>query len=100
MSEHTPGPWVVDPANPNLVARDGDVYEYICEVAPSAFSDSTHSYDQECANARLIAAAPELLEALRKVSMNAVHVNYGECSLSYCVIREVDAAIKKAEEGK
>ncbi len=66
MSKHTPGPWVVDEANTNLVARlvDG-VYEYVCAVEPSSFSTREYNNEQEEADARLIAAAPELLEALK-----------------------------------
>ena len=44
----------------------------------------------------LLKAAPDLLEALRKVSMNAVYVSNGECSLPFDVVKEVDAAIAKA----
>jgi hypothetical protein len=66
MSKHTPGPWVVDEANTNLVARlVNGVYEYVCEVEPSSFSTRECSQDQEEADARLIAAAPDLLEALK-----------------------------------
>ena len=94
MSKHTPGPWVVDPANPNLVARDGDVYEYICEVSPSVFSNSTHSYDQECANARLIAVAPELLEALKEL-MEYAGIIEERCDT--VATNKARAAIAKAE---
>jgi lipopolysaccharide biosynthesis regulator YciM len=53
----TPGPWVTDHANHNLVARDGDVYEYVCEVAPSEFSESEHDQAREQVDAAYIAAA-------------------------------------------
>lgn len=61
MSKHTPGPWFVDEANPDLVQiANGD---YICEVNPFSFSLSNHDEEQCEANARLIAGAPELLDA-------------------------------------
>jgi len=66
-AKHTPGPWVVDDSNPNLVARlvDG-VYEYVCAVEPSSFSTREYSKEQEESDARLIAAGPDLLKSLQK----------------------------------
>ena len=58
MTNHTPGPW--------LHAGNGDI---VTVDATGKTSDVACSYlrlDNQCeANARLIAAAPELLEALR-----------------------------------
>jgi hypothetical protein len=66
MSKHTPGPWVIDDSNPNLVARlVNGVYEYVCAVEPSSFSNRECNQEQEEADARLIAAAPDLLDALK-----------------------------------
>lgn len=53
----TPGPWVVDESNPNMVARDGDEYEYVLEVAPDNFADTSHDYEHEQRDAAYIAAA-------------------------------------------
>lgn len=39
----------------------------------------------------------ELLAALKKVSLTAVYVGNGESSLAFDVVKEVDAAIAKAE---
>lgn len=57
MSEHTPGPW-------GLVEGDVDLYVYA--AAPDALVAQVRSDDGlDCeANARLIAAAPELLAAV------------------------------------
>jgi hypothetical protein len=52
----TPGPWITDPANPNLVARDGTVYEYVCEVDPSVFAKTDHDDEQCNKDASYIAA--------------------------------------------
>jgi len=52
----TPGPWVVEEDTSITSDRDG----FLCE----AHGDST-SWDEDQANANLIAAAPELLEALQ-----------------------------------
>lgn len=60
---HTPGPWVMDDAQPGDLFRhvlhgNGDSFGYICRI-------STNGNANADADARLIAAAPELLEALQ-----------------------------------
>ncbi len=60
-AKHTPGPWL-QWAGSNIIIRlhsgEDRVEDLrICEVAPNTFGDAGR------ANARLIAAAPELLEA-------------------------------------
>lgn len=59
MSKHTPGPWKVqhDPFNPN-VRIVGDKELIVCVQATDMFAKETE------ANAALIAAAPDMLEAL------------------------------------
>lgn len=61
MSKHTPGPWTGYPANisPNIEA-DG---KCIAQVNPH----NGDSEERRTANARIIAAAPELLEALKSI---------------------------------
>lgn len=63
MSEHAPGPWTVDKAQVLLGTQDGDevsdsMGNRVCEVS---------HLSTKLANARLIAAAPELLEALKGI---------------------------------
>jgi len=63
---HSPGPWVVDVPNSNLVAQHiGGVYHYIADCQPWHWSQTKREWPEIDANARLIAAAPELLVALR-----------------------------------
>ena len=59
QTKHTPGPWEVH--GNNIVATKGNV-----DVAVICYSGE-HFTGEDKANARLIAAAPELLEALRNV---------------------------------
>ena len=60
--KHTPGPWVVDHMSAHLVrSQDDKNGRHIAAVGPANY---TPRYDVDDANARLIAAAPELLEAL------------------------------------
>ena len=63
MSKHTPGPWHIDPAA-EYDAAEYDINAKDSDIA-SVWQDNK-SDDQEAeANANLIAAAPELLEALK-----------------------------------
>lgn len=64
MAQHTPGPWVVDNPNDNLVARVEDgIYHYIADTAAPMVR---RSYEECAANARLIAQSPRLLAACKK----------------------------------
>lgn len=69
MNAHTSGPWAT---NGSVVsARVGARQCYVCEVSTSAPSDGgTYRMDDHrpelMANARLIAAAPELLATLQE----------------------------------
>jgi len=55
MNTHTPAPWQYDETTYSVWANEGD--KKIVRLIPLD--------DEERANARLIAAAPELLEALK-----------------------------------
>ena len=74
QSNHTPGPWSIGnrketPLNPHALAvwsdlvKVGEVASPVCIVSPIAELDDT-----DIQNARLIAAAPEMLEALRNLT--------------------------------
>jgi len=92
-AKFTPGPWIAK-------ELDGAGWVDIVKLNDGGresvpFAACKH-FDQE-ANARLIAAAPELLEALIAVSKQARHSDYDwDVSLS----REVSAAIAKATGGE
>jgi hypothetical protein len=71
VSGHTPGPWCVAGTDPNLQpvvsTVKGDLELVTCwHHCIGSMEAQAH------ANARLIAAAPDLLEALRKLTDNAV----------------------------
>lgn len=57
---HTPSPWAVNPLNAQVDAFDGAV----CQLL---WPTELRSEAETEANARLIAAAPDLLEALRQM---------------------------------
>lgn len=71
MSEakHTPGPWVLDDRGCKYIvskAGDGYITRDVCRM-----DGSTMASVAQTANAHLIAAAPELLEALEKLAVLA-----------------------------
>lgn len=66
MSEHTPGPWTTDRRNGRVVIS-GET------LVATAFLQEEPTVARE--NARLIAAAPELLEALKEVIEDGLKTN-------------------------
>jgi hypothetical protein len=94
VSDHTPGPWE-EKANTRKHVRD------IRAKDGTWIAESYGSEDPECAaNARLIAAAPELLQALKRYMFghpcSDIHalLRHGECP----AWREAEAAITRAED--
>lgn len=62
MNKHTPGPWFVDHKSPFLVRAGDDIDgRHIAHIGPANY---TPRFDVDEPNARLISAAPDLLEAL------------------------------------
>lgn len=74
MSKHTPGPWTVDAHDPTCVARN-EMLILRC------FKSAAHSHNGTCkdldaeANARLIAAAPEMLDLLEVLARTLCDVS-------------------------
>lgn len=65
-AQHTPGPWTLDDRGCKFIVHktgDGYITRDICRMDGSTMA----AFAQE-ANARLIAAAPELLESLQEVT--------------------------------
>lgn len=61
MSEHTKGPWTVHPIKSWVTDPTG---EAVCGMLWPTYS---RTEEETLANARLIAAAPEMLEALKNI---------------------------------
>lgn len=77
-AQHTPGPWIVDPSNSHLVARLGDGINHYVAVAEHEFIRWPRDMCE--ANARLIAAASDLLAALRDILNRYVELaGSGDC---------------------
>lgn len=86
MSKHTPAPWAVGTLGNDigvLAASD----EPFCRLFTSE-----ETYDEALANARLIAAAPDLLSALKEALYAVTEIDNAHKSL-----RRIRAAIAKAE---
>jgi hypothetical protein len=76
--KHTPGPWVLEIQKPlALSTRIGEpiavvggeyLYESIEIIVGRTCDFGSHGAEQTLANARLIAAAPDMLEALEAIS--------------------------------
>lgn len=97
MSKHTPGPWVWDEdgaalraPGKRIVLRDG-------EGIWNLWNNPSLKGGMGEANARLIAAAPDLLEALQRV-LRHIPAEAGGASLSDDVHR-AQKAIAKAIKG-
>jgi hypothetical protein len=99
MNKHTPGPWFAEAndsyweVNPMNGGDDGIPFSVanVCCSSPGYRDGGLQE-----ANARLIAAAPELLEALRELLEDTQHANHDCGDLSYCPVSKARAAIAKA----
>lgn len=108
-TKHTPGPWVAeDPGyntksslagNPILIQGPVDKESFGEELASlRLWSDHNEQNEQQRANARLIAAAPELLEAA-KLALAALQreIDITDNEFHPATMRILKAAIAKAE---
>jgi hypothetical protein len=81
MSDHTPGPWSV--YGYEIVSEDGQ------RVATA--STPARPHPEERANARLIAASPELLAVLRGILTNAgSHIDTEWLELATAIIAQAE----------
>jgi len=66
---YTPGPWRVSPNSPTIILKDNRPISHdgISIGSASGYTNSGFfpSYEEAIANARLMAVAPELLDALQ-----------------------------------
>ncbi len=84
MSEHTPGPWMVDPAEldrPAVFATKDEHGIVIAEMWAGL-------PEEQVANARLIAAAPDLLDAARKAHDIVQKIHPDAAEILWQAIRE------------
>ena len=106
IAKHTPGPWHVDPNFPIIVWSEDTMricdirgWGHLTGIGALALPEEEASAIQD-ANARLIAAAPELLEALKHArnQMKRSGFCFEMDDINDCDgYRSIDAAIAKAE---
>ena len=87
MSAHTPGPWRV--IETHLLPHDGD---HVADMSNGLMVVANAKLGAPLADARLIAAAPKLLEALKYARRM---VKASECDVAF-----IDDAIAKATGAK
>ena len=93
-ARHTPGPWRVSAHDDNgdIVVRDYNMGAIVANCSEEFYGDITPK--EQSANARLIAAAPDMLAALEAARLWAVEY-YGPLPW----LESAEAAIAKARNG-
>ena len=95
-TKHTPGPWVVRTIDQSLATVETQDGRYIIGNAGQLRADDWKTgHIERRANARLIAAAPELLEALQKMLPELRGLSIVSDTAAE-MLREAEAAIAKA----
>jgi len=102
QAEHTPGPWKLDEIDPSglmkpIFIESGDAT--ICAMAAFLEPNSHVDPKEAMANARLIAAAPDMLKALKlcKHQIQEIASQAGHDPGVYKAYTMVEDAIAKAE---
>lgn len=94
-TKHTPGPWIVSPYGDGF---EVDSAAGLCIAQTQQLRQTKRKEDhaERKANARLIAAAPELLDKLRTMT-SLVRLDYGNLDADvWQEIQETEALIAKA----
>lgn len=94
-TEHTPGPWMIKWRDGGAKINPEDGHGFLADVRMRP--TYTHNTEEYGANARLIAAAPDLLEALEGLLKNAPRPKSIRKDFSYTLYLEAaKTAIAKA----
>lgn len=92
MSKHTPGPWFIF-GNGHCVGGPAIAPLGESQTAGIAMCSMSKRHTDECvANAKLIAAAPELLRVLRE-ALDFIQLNHDDTGIE----TEINSAIRMAE---
>lgn len=90
----TPGPWIADKTSRAVGPISHDDDQSYGMVIPVAWVEFDPEVEIQASNQRLIAAAPELLEALQKMLSKAYKQNWNDAYPEE--IQSAQAAINKA----
>lgn len=100
MAEYTKGPWELDSdalRGDSYTAINGEGWDELATVVTRMMGNAEDN-PEGLANARLIAAAPELLEALElMVAMFADHTQYDEDGYETAAVAVAREVITKAK---
>ena len=96
-TKHTTGPWVIDWNVSRLDIFGADETTLVASLRRSLFSQAID--EAACSNARLIAAAPEMYEAIAAIAtaMNLGYIPNEILSEGSPILEGLRAAIAKAE---
>ncbi len=102
MKHHTPGPWEVKPEGEILRVWEAQrpVSVGIADVCINRSIEAKGPSEIEHANAHLIAAAPDLLTALKDAVAQVnctVPLDWEDMNLKYPNVKKWEAAIARAE---
>jgi hypothetical protein len=98
MSRHTPGPWTLRRLEDTFTLGGENVLNHQRIVGDGLSPGIVFMGIAECeANARLIAAAPDLLAALREIAVDILPEFLRDHPGSYRAVQSLHAAIAKAE---
>lgn len=97
MTQHTPGPWKNDAGAGVVSLSQTEILKSGRRVAKRVAIAKGETVEEVIDNARLIAAAPELLAALKALKA-AVNCNYTRATMAHeGILTRVDAALAAAE---
>ena len=96
-AQHTPGPWQTMEVGDDIVRLAVADESGLSVLTVVTEGDAQFAAVYSEADARLIAAAPDLLEVLQKI---VNHVDAGTAAILNRLVSEARAAIAKAEGGK
>lgn len=91
MSEHTPGPW-------NCSQESVDPEWWIVTIKGGLIVANVNAHHNQEANARLIAAAPDLLDALDD-ALGELQADSHRDGARCLLLTKIEAAIAKAKGG-
>lgn len=103
MSKHTPGPWAIYMPEeghecPGIEAAGVSIIVFAPELLPCEDGGvQGHTVEEAAANARLIAAAPQLLEALQACELRLTHLAQNGADVVF-ELKKARAAIATATQ--
>lgn len=93
-TSHTPGPWKHDPEDNSIIGSDEELSIATIDNFDEGGEKGCHFGPTSSANARLISAAPELLDAL--IAAEQAFVEHGIPLSCHASLLQIRAAIDKA----